>query len=210
MEAIYLGIKNIAAYLILVTVLLNLMNGNAYRKYVELVCGMVLILIVLMPLTGILSLDEELQYQFHLSDFEIKMREEGVFKEAEEIKQRKLQEEYQKLIRERISRIVEDEGRCVEQVEIHLSEENYGVIEELVVKVSEETDVRKGEEELQQEGENKVNIEQVEVVEISLSEEGMIGDILMEKNKTTEAIRKRLASELALQEERIIVYQEGR
>ena len=204
---IYSGIRSVASYLILVTLLLNLMNGNTYKKYVELVCGMVLILIVFMPLTGILSLEEELQYQFHLSDFEMKMREEGVFKEAEEIKQKKLKEEYQKIIKERISSIAREEGRSVELAEIHLSEENYGVIEELVVKIGGEQEAP--DNSVMQEKEDKVKVEEVELVEISpfLEEKE---DVVMEKNKVTEAIRKKLALELAMQEGRIIVYQEER
>lgn len=204
---IYSGIRSVASYLILVTLLLNLMNGNTYKKYVELVCGMVLILIVFMPLTGILSLEEELQYQFHLSDFEMKMREEGVFKEAEEIKQKKLKEEYQKIIKERINSIAREEGRRVELAEIHLSEENYGVIEELVVKIGGEQEAP--DNSVMQEKEDKVKVEEVEMVEISpfLEEKE---DVVMEKNKVTEAIRKKLALELAMQEGRIIVYQEER
>ena len=51
MESVYETIKSIAAYLILVTVLINLVNGSSYKKYVQLVSGMILILIVLLPLT---------------------------------------------------------------------------------------------------------------------------------------------------------------
>ena len=57
MNIVYEWIRTIAVYLILVTVLLTLVNGKTYKKYVELVCGMVLILIVVSPITKLLSLD---------------------------------------------------------------------------------------------------------------------------------------------------------
>ena len=207
MEGIYETIKSIAAYLILVTVLLNLVNGNGYKKYVELVYGMILILIVLVPLARFMSLDDSFNYQFELSDFEIKMREEGVFKEAEEIKEQKMKEEYKKLLKARIDAIVELEGRKAEQTEIFLNEEDYGVIEEIVVRISTE----ELEEEKSSDTEGKeIEILVIEPVKVDTYADSSSKEPIMEKNKVTESVRKKIASAFAMKEERITVYQKER
>ncbi len=203
MEAIYEVIKSVSVYLILVTVLLNLVSGSTYKKYVQLVCGMILILIVLMPVMNLLSLGDDLGYQFHLSDFEIKMREDGVFKEAEEVQQKKIEEAYKRLLKDKIAVIVERHGSYVEKTEIVLAEDDYGVIEEIVIQISE----IEAAEEIEDRGlENGIKV--VEPVEIDISMEEVLQEPIMEKNKVTEEIRKEIASEFAMKEERIIVYQE--
>lgn len=207
MEGVYETIKSIAAYLILVTILMNLVNRNSYKKYVELVSGMILILIVLVPLTGFMSLDDSFHYQFELSDFEIKMREEGVFKEAEEIKEQKMKEEYKKLLQAKIDTIAALEGRKAEYIEILLNEEDYGVIEEIVVRVSTEN---LKEEKLPETVEEKVEKVSIEPVAIDIHENDNSKESVMEKNKVTETIRKEIASAFAMKEERITVYQEER
>ena len=207
MESVYETIKSIAAYLILVTVLINLVNGSSYKKYVQLVSGMILILIVLVPLTGFMSLDDSFHYQFELSDFEIKMREEGVFKEAEEIKEQKMKEEYKKFLKAKIDTIVALEGREAEYTEILLNEEDYGVIEEIVVRVSAE---KLEEEKLKETEGEKVEYVSIEPVEIDIYENDNAKEAVMEKNKVTETIRKEIASAFAMKEERIMVYQEER
>ncbi len=200
MGAIYEVVKNVAVYLILVTVLLNLVNGSSYKKYVELVCGMVLILIILMPVTSLLSLEDDFLYNYNLSSFKVKMMDEGVLKEAEEVQQQKMKEEYEKILKERITTVVEKQGRYVNQMGILLSDEDYGVIEDITVEIS---DVKKYED--------KSSVEKVKIEPISISEDSDIKkqEGTIEKNKVTEAIRKELASELAIKEERIVIYQIG-
>lgn len=208
MELVSEMIRNVAAYLVLVTIILNLVSGTTYKKYAELVCGMILILIVLGPIGKLLSLDETVLYQFKLSNFEMEMREEGIFDEAESIKQERIKEAYTKVLNERIERIVEQEGRQVKKTKILLDEEEYGVIEEMEVAVSSE-EGEKVEENRTLETENGIEkVEQIEQVEIQLSGREEIKEPVLEKNKVTESIRKQLASEFAMKEERIVVYQE--
>lgn len=69
MEQLYNWIRNIAYYLIFITVVLNLLPGKKYEKYIKFFAGMVLILLVLKPLTGSLNLDEKLAYYFKTISF---------------------------------------------------------------------------------------------------------------------------------------------
>lgn len=209
MEGIYEVIRNVAVYLILVTILLNLVNGNSYKKYVQLTCGMILILIVISPIGGMLSLDDTFWYNFNLSSFKVEMMEEEYFSKAEEVKDEMMEEEYKKTLLDKISAIVEQQGRYVKNAEIVLLEADYGVIEEIVVEIS-----NKDEENLN--GgmtEAAAEVEKVEIEEIVVSDEENSmtkeKEEYEEKNKTTEAVRKELASAFAMKEEQIAVYEKG-
>lgn len=193
MDIIYEGIRTIAVYLILVTVLLNLVNGNTYKKYVELVCGMVLILIVLSPITKLLSLDDNMQYNLNLSNFKLEMLEQEFFKEAEEFNQEALAKEYKKVLMEQISQIVEQEGQIVEKSDITLSKEDYGVIEEVVVEIREERNESEG---VNKKTDNSVIEEEILVEEVFISineennsssfEKNMEENYVLEKEKQNE------------------------
>ena len=205
MEIIYEWIRTIAVYLILVTVLLTLVNGKTYKKYVELVGGMVLILIVVSPITKLLSLDGKMQYNFNLSHFKLEMLEQEFFEKAETINQEALTKEYKKLLTKQVNQIVEQEGQLVEQLNIILSKEDYGVIEEIIVEIKnenkEETDKTKEINLL----DNEIFVEEV-FISIDKEKEDDI-TIRKEKNQVTEQICQKIATAFSIKEEQIIVYQ---
>lgn len=77
MEAMYSWVRNIAFYLIFMTVLGNMLPDKKYEKYIKLFAGMVLILLVLKPITAGLNLDDKLAYSFGAISFQ---------KEADDLK----------------------------------------------------------------------------------------------------------------------------
>ena len=111
------------------------------------------------------------------------------------------------LLKAKIDTIVALEGREAEYTEILLNEEDYGVIEEIVVRVSAE---KLEEEKLKETEGEKVEYVSIEPVEIDIYENDNAKEAVMEKNKVTETIRKEIASAFAMKEERITVYQEER
>ncbi|WP_333649060.1 stage III sporulation protein AF [Lacrimispora sp.] len=64
MENLYEWIRNIAYYLIFITVASNLLPNKKYEKYIRFFAGMVLILLVLKPVTGGLRLENTMAYYF--------------------------------------------------------------------------------------------------------------------------------------------------
>lgn len=57
----------IAAYLVFATVISNLLQKKSYLKYVQLITGIILILILAKPLLSLLSQEEN--YSFHLNRY---------------------------------------------------------------------------------------------------------------------------------------------
>lgn len=58
MAGIYGWIKNIVIYMILNTIINNLLGKTSYKKYVSLVSGMILVLIVIVPITKLLKIED--------------------------------------------------------------------------------------------------------------------------------------------------------
>ena len=70
MAAVSQWVQNIACYLIFTTVIINILPGKKYEKYLRLFAGMVLILLVLQPLTGALRLEDKITYYFETFTFQ--------------------------------------------------------------------------------------------------------------------------------------------
>jgi stage III sporulation protein AF len=72
MEAeIYTWIKNIVIYMIINTIIMNLLGNKSYKKYISIISGMILVLIVISPLAKLLNLDDNLNYFLQYNDFAI-------------------------------------------------------------------------------------------------------------------------------------------
>lgn len=69
MNAIYDWIKTIIFYMILMTVVLNVLPSGKYHKYIKFFSGMVLILLVMRPLTGMANLEDKMAYYYDLFSF---------------------------------------------------------------------------------------------------------------------------------------------
>lgn len=71
MDEIYSWVKNIVIYMILNTIIMNLLGNSSYKKYVSIVSGMILVLIVISPLMNIMKFDGKLDYLMLSNDFAI-------------------------------------------------------------------------------------------------------------------------------------------
>ena len=60
LDYIYQWMENIAFYMVMVTVIMQLVSGTAYKKYIQFFAGMILILMISGPLLKIFGME-----QFH-------------------------------------------------------------------------------------------------------------------------------------------------
>ena len=61
MEYIYQWMKNLSFYLVLLSVLLQMIPGEQYKKYVKFFAGMILIMMLLKPMTGLFGMTDSLE-----------------------------------------------------------------------------------------------------------------------------------------------------
>ncbi|HKL99646.1 MAG TPA: stage III sporulation protein AF [Mobilitalea sp.] len=71
MDILYEWIRNIVIYMILNTIIMNLLGNSSYKKYVSIVSGMILVLIVISPLMKYMELEENLDYYLQSNEFAV-------------------------------------------------------------------------------------------------------------------------------------------
>lgn len=135
MEAILNWVRQITCYLIFTTAVSNLIREQSYQKYVRLVMGMILILILAEPVFHVL--DNMDRYQLNLEkylafeqDFDTAAIERAGIRQTKE-----LLANVRELIRKDIVQLAEQSSFTVEQVEIRMEEEigteQFGMVKEI-------------------------------------------------------------------------------
>lgn len=133
MSEILSWIKSIAFYLILITVILNILPNNNYKKYVKVFTGMILVILVISPFSKLLNLDDKFDYFFESKQFSQELNEMRVsLVHAEEGSYDAMLSKYEDYIKDQLSSIVEQEGLYLNDVNIVFDETEDG--EEMTVK----------------------------------------------------------------------------
>lgn len=124
MEAsIYGWVKDIIFYLILMTMLMNLLPDNKYRKYVRLFAGMLLIIIVVSPISKLFSWNTILEinflekiYQQEVSSLTVELNK------TENSQQQEFLQNYEGTLRSRIIQLAAEQNLSVLNMKIELEE----------------------------------------------------------------------------------------
>lgn len=133
MELIADWARQIAAYLIFGSVLSNLIRKQNYLKYVRLVMGIVLIVLLATPMLKLWGQVEN--YQFHLSRYLLidEAKDGSFICDINERKEKMMLREVENAVKERIVWIVDGYGLEVMELSLRFctQEAEYGVLEEI-------------------------------------------------------------------------------
>ncbi len=150
MEGVYQWIRNLAGYLMFLTVLEQVLPGKKYGKYIQLFAGMVLIILVLQPVTDGARLSEqiasayrELEFQYEAEDLRVDIL--GV----EEKQLRHLIAQYESAVAMDVRQMSEDMGFAVQTCDVSIcmeeSDECFGTVTAIAMEVRQrETDGGRG------------------------------------------------------------------
>ena len=75
LEYIYQWIENIAFYLIIFTVAMQMIPNNNYKKYIQFFTGLILIIMLAGPILKIFGAEQEFQDFYKSAEFEQKVKE---------------------------------------------------------------------------------------------------------------------------------------
>lgn len=123
-------VRDISVFLILISILSNLVQGEDYKKYIRIVSGIIIILIIINPVKKIF--DEEGIYSLFAEEYkqnelvELKKSMEGMNSEI----YKKTIEEYEKEIEDRLKEVLEERGFGIESIDVGIDIED----EELYIK----------------------------------------------------------------------------
>ena len=138
MGEIYEWVRNIVIYLILNTIIMNLLGSSSYKKYISIVSGMILLLIVVSPFLKLLNMDGILDYYLNSNIYQSDVS--GFQKELS------LMEDKQKdvvfagfkdRIKEQVSDVLQDGGLYLYDVEVVFNQNtessSFGEIESMKI-----------------------------------------------------------------------------
>ena len=75
LEYIYQWIENIAFYLIIFTVAMQMIPNNNYKKYIQFFTGLILIIMLAGPILKIFGAEQDFQDFYKSAEFEQKVKE---------------------------------------------------------------------------------------------------------------------------------------
>lgn len=75
LAGVYDWIKNIAFYIILVTTILNVLPEKKYQKYLKLLIGVLMIILIMSPVLQYLKIDKSLDLSFIKESYEQEMKD---------------------------------------------------------------------------------------------------------------------------------------
>lgn len=123
MEEIYSWIKNILIYMIINTIIMNLVGNKSYKKYISIVSGMILVLIVISPVIRLMKLEGNLD--FNLQAYEFSM-EDSDFKNdlaaMEEEQMDALFADRKEKIRTQVEQQLSEESLILKSIEVTFDE----------------------------------------------------------------------------------------
>lgn len=121
MELIYTWIRNIVIYMLLNTIIMNLVGGKNYKKYVSIVSGMILVLIVIAPIMDFMKLEDKLDLFLDKNDFAM---ETSNFRtdvsRMEEAGRKAIFAEYEEKIRQQVEAILDEERLRMTDLKLRL------------------------------------------------------------------------------------------
>lgn len=107
MEQVYSLVKDIVVYLILVTIIMNLVGKSSYRKYISIFTGMVLILIIAKPIVSLFNLSDTFNYYFNNNLFMVEAKDyNDELMAADDKGKQVILTEYQNIVKDQIEMVL--------------------------------------------------------------------------------------------------------
>ena len=141
MSAVLEWVCDIAIYLILITIILQVIPKR-FRKYINFFTGVLLIILVISPVTGLLNADVALANYFEMEEMRQALNDmEDMIKFTENVSEEKLIDNYSGQIKSKISELLKEYGFRITDMQVgwNLDEETekYGSINSIYIVLDE-------------------------------------------------------------------------
>lgn len=205
MDTFYELTKNIVIYLIIVTILKNLIGKSSYQKYISIFTGMVLIIIVAKPILTLFNVSDTFSYYFENNTFRVES--EGItdkLNASDEASKQEILKAYKRVVAEQIEVVLNRYELYAVSIStvLELDEDSarYGAINELDVIATFTHEIEKTTE-IKEIKVKKIKINR-DISLDSLNSKGKVNGKYEDKSKQ---IVKELANALGVAEEKIKV-----
>ncbi|MEG0963394.1 MAG: stage III sporulation protein AF [Lachnospiraceae bacterium] len=124
MDAVYDWVENIVCFYIFITMILQILPKESYRKYIRFFTGLLLVIVVMTPLLNVLGKEETLSKEIsRISFFQELDNRKLDTKHLEEAQKEVFLKEYETSIGVDISQMAQARGLDTQQVEVVLTKE---------------------------------------------------------------------------------------
>lgn len=166
MDRVYEWIRNIVIYMILNTIIMNLLGNSSYKKYINIISGMILVLIVIAPLMDLMNLNDTLDFYLASNDLAVETSEfEFSLKQMEEAQMNEVFGEYKLKLKENAKDLLTEEGLYLKDFDIVFDKNEksntFGQIIQIEIDASMEGDLEEEVAEVFQI--NRIEINQIEI-----------------------------------------------
>ena len=147
MESFFLYIKPVIFFLILESVVFSLISDGTFKKLAKLFCGVVLIMLILVPVGKFMGITEVPGDFLKSAQLEQSMQQcEDMINYGDEYLINRYTKEYENIMIENISSIVENEGMELENCDITMETDGEVKIKKIVLRISKEGQEKQQEE----------------------------------------------------------------
>jgi stage III sporulation protein AF len=209
MNEIYEWIRNIVIYLILNTIIMNLLGNSSYKKYISIVSGMILLLIVVSPFLKLLNMDEILDYYLNSNIYQADVSDfQNELKLMEDKQKDVVFAGFEDKIRAQLADMLEDEGLYLYEVEVVINQDSgetdsFGEIKSLSISAGYLEDVGIPV--------NMIDIERIVISDINKKDKSLKENIENLLSPTEIQIKKRLSDFYNMKQDNInISIKEGK
>ena len=123
MAALLEYIKNIGYFLILMSLVNNVMPDNSYKKYCRMFCGLILVVLVINPFYEFLNYEGDIEDIFATASYESQVKDlESQIRISESATKNRVISEYESLIVKELQPIANKEGLYILEVRVELIE----------------------------------------------------------------------------------------
>jgi len=191
LEEIYNWVKSIVYFLVLISIINNLIGSSSYKKYINLVSGMILIILVVGPILKIFDIDKKIDYYFDKNTFMVDSQDiNNDLIKIEQSQMKSIIEEYKLEIKNNAARLLEKEDLYIASFNVRVNEDessnSFGQIEEIDI-VAAYT--------YQEESKLIDKIDKVEIEKIEISDDVKEEDELTDNLSETEIYIKNLLAD---------------
>ncbi|MGB8450953.1 MAG: stage III sporulation protein AF [Anaerocolumna sp.] len=124
MSEIYGWVKNIVIFLTLTTIVTNLLGKSSYKKYVSLITGIILVILVISPLLKLFQLDKTMDYYFTTNTLLAEAEDmNGRLVDAEENQMSTILGEYKGQIGKQVGNLLEGQELYLKDIVVTIDEE---------------------------------------------------------------------------------------
>lgn len=145
MEQLLGYIKNIGFFLILMSVVCNVLPDNSYKKYCRLFCGLVLVVLVINPFYEFLNYDGDIKDIFISNTYKAQLTElQNQLEIQEQSVDDKLMNQYEEALKNELSGLATEAGLYLMDLSVEFGEEaDTGdlYLQKIMLKVTEDREV---------------------------------------------------------------------